>query len=547
MGTVNVTLGEDARLNLILGQQLENAVTSVVFDFSAWQTAYGSGTLALSVQRPGDDQPYAVTMTTSGTDATWSVTNLDTAYKGVGHIQLTYTVGSAIKKSVIYKFTVYESLGANGEYPSPGQTWQEEIEADIADVKQDLGDLLNLETEDKSNLVAAINEAAQSGGSSLTPTQKQTLMDVINIIGAFTVEDAQDYIDAFNEAWNVVVTGIRLNKSSITFDGFGSEQLRAILIPEDATGTVTWSSSNSNIATVSSNGLVEPVANGSCTITASCEGFTASCSVTATNIPQIFTITTSLSNCTASNSQATVVEGSSYSNTITANQGYEMSAITCTMGGVEQTVSDGVINISEVIGNIVINATAVAEATYTSSTGKTYTKRFTYDNNGSSSPYLVSNFISEYGVMSELEELTLGGNIHDASSATMFNNVDWASYYPSLKRFIVAPDAVYANSSTMNTVMHFNTHYVFSKIPASLIYLQFGKVNQNYYFDTSKYFRGDGTTAGLASNNATGNTNGLNLVIYASQYLANGGFLGALDANTTVEEYLYTDGSVLSA
>lgn len=138
MGTVNVVLGEDTRLNLILGQQLENAVTSVVFDFSAWQTTYGSGTLALSVQRPGDDQPYAVTMTTSGTNATWSVTNLDTAYKGVGHIQLTYTVGSAIKKSVVYKFTVYESLGANGEYPSPGQTWQEGIEDDIEGLRTDV-------------------------------------------------------------------------------------------------------------------------------------------------------------------------------------------------------------------------------------------------------------------------------------------------------------------------------------------------------------------------------------------------------------------------
>ena len=143
MGTVNVVLGEDTRLNLILGQQLENAVTSVVFDFSAWQTTYGSGTLALSVQRPGDEMPYAVTLSVSGTNATWSITDLDTAYKGTGEIQLTYTVGTAKKKSVIYKFTVYESLGANGEYPSPGQTWQEEIEADIADVKSDLQALGN--------------------------------------------------------------------------------------------------------------------------------------------------------------------------------------------------------------------------------------------------------------------------------------------------------------------------------------------------------------------------------------------------------------------
>ena len=139
MGTVNVTLGDGKKLNLILGQQLENAVTAVVFDFSAWQTEFGSGTLGLSVQRHGDTQPYAVVPTVSGTNATWNITELDTAYKGVGEVQVTYTVGSVVKKSTVYKFTVYRSLGENGEYPSPGQTWQEEIEDELADVKQDLG------------------------------------------------------------------------------------------------------------------------------------------------------------------------------------------------------------------------------------------------------------------------------------------------------------------------------------------------------------------------------------------------------------------------
>lgn len=138
MGTVNVTLGDAAQLNLILGQQNENEVTEVVFDYSAWKTAYGSGTLSLSVQRPGDQQPYAVVMTTSGDTATWEVSSLDTAYNGTGEIQLTYTVGTLVKKSVVYMFTVYGSIGANGEYPSPGQTWQEEIEDELADVRQDL-------------------------------------------------------------------------------------------------------------------------------------------------------------------------------------------------------------------------------------------------------------------------------------------------------------------------------------------------------------------------------------------------------------------------
>jgi len=154
MGTVNVTLGDGKKLNLILGQQLENAVTAVVFDFSAWQTEFGSGTLGLSVQRHGDTQPYAVVPTVSGTNATWNISELDTAYKGVGEVQVTYTVGSVVKKSTVYKFTVYRSLGENGEYPSPGQTWQEEIEDELTDIKQDLAEYEQIFTADVGESVA---------------------------------------------------------------------------------------------------------------------------------------------------------------------------------------------------------------------------------------------------------------------------------------------------------------------------------------------------------------------------------------------------------
>ena len=39
-----------------------------------------------------------------------------------------------------------------------------DLGTELADLKEDIGDLDDLDTEDKSNLVAAINEAAQSGG-----------------------------------------------------------------------------------------------------------------------------------------------------------------------------------------------------------------------------------------------------------------------------------------------------------------------------------------------------------------------------------------------
>lgn len=287
MGTVNVVLGEDTRLNLILGQQLENAVTSVVFDFSAWQTTYGSGTLALSVQRPGDEMPYAVTLTTSGTNATWSVTNLDTAYKGVGHIQLTYTVGSAIKKSVVYKFTVYESLGANGEYPSPGQTWQEEMEQEITDVRADLGDLSDLETTAKSNLVAAINEAAQSGGSGTGMSEdfKQALHDILEKV-AYIDENGQTYLNALDNAmWppsNLASISCVYTQSGTVYDTDSLDSLKTDLV-------VTAHFDNGSTQTVTTYALSGTLTEGTSIITVSYGGKTTTFTVTVSASPAYVT------------------------------------------------------------------------------------------------------------------------------------------------------------------------------------------------------------------------------------------------------------------
>lgn len=76
-----------------------------------------------------------------------------------------------------------------------------------------------------------------------------------------------------------------------------------------------------------------------------------------------YSITNNLTNCTTSQSATEINEGSAYNATITADDGYILSEITCTMGGVEQTVTDGVISIESVTGDIVITATATKEVT----------------------------------------------------------------------------------------------------------------------------------------------------------------------------------------
>ena len=72
-----------------------------------------------------------------------------------------------------------------------------------------------------------------------------------------------------------------------------------------------------------------------------------------------YSVISNLSNCTNSNSATQVVGGQSYSATITANSGYQLSSVTVTMGGQSVSVNGGNISIAEVTGDIVI--TAVAE------------------------------------------------------------------------------------------------------------------------------------------------------------------------------------------
>ena len=71
-----------------------------------------------------------------------------------------------------------------------------------------------------------------------------------------------------------------------------------------------------------------------------------------------YTVINNLTNVSNNNSATSVPAGESYTAVLTADNGYTLDTVSVTMGGVEQTVADGVINISVVTGNIVITATA---------------------------------------------------------------------------------------------------------------------------------------------------------------------------------------------
>lgn len=78
----------------------------------------------------------------------------------------------------------------------------------------------------------------------------------------------------------VAPNGVTLDQTAVNLEAGGTLTLTAAVDPTGWVGQVVWTSSDSSVATVDASGLVSYVGDGTCTITASAGGVTASCAVT---------------------------------------------------------------------------------------------------------------------------------------------------------------------------------------------------------------------------------------------------------------------------
>lgn len=179
--------------------------------------------------------------------------------------------------------------------------------------------------------------------------------------------DRVSYVDAqiskLVEA--IPCTNITLDNATLSFATSDTQTLTATVTPVNTTDTVAWSVNPTGICTVE-NGIVTPIKNGTCVITATCGTQSAACNVTVSGISTHYTITNNLTNCTNSNSVTTIEENGTYSATISANSGCELENVTVTMGGTDITstsYSNRVITINSVTGDIIITANATSTGT----------------------------------------------------------------------------------------------------------------------------------------------------------------------------------------
>jgi len=169
-----------------IGHVRENEVTQIVFDLSAWIAEYGLGTVALSVMRQGDLRPYPVPIAIVDGKATWTISATDTAKRGRIKAQLSYMVGTKVKKTNVYTLSTKESLPVDGDAPEAYETWLE---------------ILQTMTAETAANAQTATEAAESASADAGAAASAAAIAVENAISASESASAAHTAETNAEGW----------------------------------------------------------------------------------------------------------------------------------------------------------------------------------------------------------------------------------------------------------------------------------------------------------------------------------------------------------
>ena len=198
-----------------------------------------------------------------------------------------YVRMSGLTRNTIYGYSLYEFEvnGSNAPFVAvTGITLTPSTESLVAGQTQQLaGAVLPSNATNKSITYTSSNTAVatvSAGGLVTAIGVGSAIITAQTVDGGFTAVSSVTVSP-------VAVTGVSVSPASISFVTLGqTQQLSVSVLPANASNkTVSYSTSNPAVATVSSTGLVTDVSNGTAVITVTTQdgGFTASASVLISN------------------------------------------------------------------------------------------------------------------------------------------------------------------------------------------------------------------------------------------------------------------------
>lgn len=252
------------------------SVTGVVLNKSSLTMTVGDTQTLTATISPSNATDKSVTWNSSNTSvATVSSSGLITA-KSAGSATITVSTNDGAKTASCSVTVQAKKVSVTGVSLNKTSLTMTEGEAQTLTATVSPSNAT-----DKTVSWSSSNPSAATVSSSGIVTAKAegyTLITVTTNDGAKTASCSITV-----KAKTVPVTGVTLNYTSLSLTEGQATALYATVIPSNATNkSVTWSSNNTSVATVSSNGVVTAKAPGSATITVITNdgGMTATCYVT---------------------------------------------------------------------------------------------------------------------------------------------------------------------------------------------------------------------------------------------------------------------------
>jgi len=162
-----------------LGYEGEDRVTVLRFRYGDDWLENGKGIFHIRVRRHGENHAYNAQVLTADLthmELLMTVTNVELSVKGAGEMQVVYSGADFVKKSPIYSYNV--SRAVDEAVDPPAQDVYTQIIESLSDLQTDvqglvdavdgIGNLADLTTTAKTDLVSAINEVNEHGGASVT-------------------------------------------------------------------------------------------------------------------------------------------------------------------------------------------------------------------------------------------------------------------------------------------------------------------------------------------------------------------------------------------